>query len=41
MLGSLDDIDDATDGLGLAVQGEFTDEQFLFNLGLTKFAGEE
>lgn len=41
MLGSFDDIDDATDGLGLAVQGEFADEQFLFNLGLAKLTGEE
>ena len=37
----LDDIDNATDGFGLAVQGEFADEQFLFNLGLAKLAGEE
>ena len=41
MFGSLDDVDDAPNGFGLAVQGEFTDEQFLFNLGLAKFAGEE
>ena len=36
-----DDIDNATDGFGLAVQGEFADEQFLFNLGLAKLTGEE